>query len=188
MTKRSGALRIIGGEWRSRVISFDASSGVRPTGDRIRETLFNWLQAVTPGARCLDLFAGSGALGLEALSRGAGEVVFVERSNRLASALRNTLKTLAAEDRAQVIAAEAARYLAHCRTRFDIVFLDPPFATDMLDELCATLEQQGLLNEAAYIYIETPKSGTPPLLPSNWSVTRAKIAGQVSYQLAQRQP
>lgn len=181
-----GTLRIIGGEWRSRIVNFDTASGVRPTSDRVRETLFNWLQAATPGAICLDLFAGSGSLGIEALSRGAGEVTFVERSMRLAGELRSRLDLLQAQDRGNVIQSEAEPYLQGCEKRFDIVFLDPPFSTDVIDSVCATLEQRDLLSDNACIYIETPRSGEPPLLPSNWTVTRAKIAGNVSYQLAQR--
>ncbi len=185
-TRSRGTLRVISGEWRSRVLDFDATSGVRPTTGRVRETLFNWLQHATAGAACLDLFAGSGALGIEALSRGARELTFVERSKRLASELRARLSLLNAQDRAQVVQADAKAFLQTCNKQFDIVFLDPPFSTDMTDGICATLEQRGLLNAKAYIYIETPRSGEPPSLPSNWALGRAKIAGQVSYQLAQR--
>lgn len=179
-------LRIIGGEWRSRILSFDATSGVRPTTDRVRETLFNWLQQSTPGASCLDLFSGSGSLGIEALSRGARELTFVERSNRLADELRARISLLDAQDRCQVIQSDAESYLQTCTKQFDIVFLDPPFSTDIIDDVCATLEQCKLLTDDAYIYIETPRSSEPPAIPSNWAVSRAKIAGQVSYQLAQR--
>ena len=186
-TKLRGTLRVIGGEWRSRILNFDATSGVRPTSDRVRETLFNWLQASTPGAICLDLFAGSGSLGIEALSRGAKDVTFVERSNRLADELRSRLSLLEAQERGHVVKSEAEPFLQQSNERFDIVFLDPPFSTDIIDSVCATLETRSLLSEQAYIYIETPRSGEPPVLPHNWSVTRAKIAGNVSYQLAQRQ-
>ena len=186
-TKLRGTLRVIGGEWRSRILNFDATSGVRPTSDRVRETLFNWLQASTPGAICLDLFAGSGSLGIEALSRGAKDVTFVERSNRLADELRSRLSLLEAQERGHVVKSEAEPFLQQSNERFDIVFLDPPFSTDIIDSVCATLEARSLLSERAFIYIETPRSGEPPVLPHNWSVTRAKIAGNVSYQLAQRQ-
>ena len=182
-----GTLRIIGGEWRSRVLNFDATSGVRPTTDRVRETVFNWLQQVTPSASCLDLFAGSGSLGIEALSRGARELTFVERSRRLTDELRTQLSLLEVQDRAQVIQSDAESFLQTCNKQFDIIFLDPPFSTDIVDEVCATLERRKLLNNNAYIYIETPRSGEPPALPSNWTISRAKMAGQVSYQLAQRQ-
>jgi len=171
-----GTLRIIAGEWRSRVLDFNTTSGVRPTTDRVRETLFNWLQHATPGATCLDLFAGSGALGIEALSRGARDLTFVERS----------IDLLEAQDRGQIFQSDAQSYLQTCNKQFDIVFLDPPFSTDIIDNVCAALEQRQLLTNHAYIYIETLRSGEPPVLPSNWVVKRAKIAGQVSYQLAQR--
>lgn len=180
-------LRIIGGEWRSRILNFDTTSGVRPTTDRVRETLFNWLQPATPGANCLDLFSGSGSLGIEALSRGASAVTFVERSNRLSQELNERIGLLNAQDRGQILQSDAESYLQRCDKQFDIVFLDPPFSTDIIDTVCATLEQRQLLADNAYIYIETPRSGEPPVLPSNWTVNRAKIAGQVSYQLAQRQ-
>ncbi len=186
-TKQRGTLRVIGGEWRSRVLHFDATSGVRPTSDRVRETLFNWLLTLTPGASCLDLFAGSGSLGIEAMSRGAEAVTFVERSHRLADELRSRLALLEAQHRGTVIQAEAEPFLSSCTQRFDLVFLDPPFSTDIIDSVCATLENKELLNHRAHIYIETPRAGEPPVLPDNWSVTRAKIAGNVSYQLAQRQ-
>ncbi len=185
-TRPPGTLRIIAGQWRSRVLNFDSSSGIRPTTDRVRETLFNWLQQVTPGATCLDLFSGSGALGIEALSRGARELTFVEQSNRLANALRTRISLLEAQDRGQVVQADAQSYLQTCNKKFDIVFLDPPFAADMIDDVCATLEQCQLLTDDAYIYIETLHSNESPVLPSNWTIKRAKIAGQVSYQLAQR--
>ncbi|NOX27486.1 MAG: 16S rRNA (guanine(966)-N(2))-methyltransferase RsmD [Gammaproteobacteria bacterium] len=185
-TRRRGMLRIIGGEWRSRILNFDTASGVRPTTDRVRETLFNWLQPATPSAKCLDLFSGSGALGIEALSRGAHSVTFVERSNRLSEELRDRINLLDAQDRGHVIQSDAESYLQRSDKQFDIVFLDPPFSTDIIDDVCATLEQRKLLADNAYIYIETPRSGEPPVLPSNWAVNRAKIAGQVSYQLAQR--
>ncbi len=181
-----GTLRIIAGEWRSRILDFDATSGIRPTTDRVRETLFNWLQHATPGATCLDLFAGSGALGIEALSRGAHQLTFVEQSHRLANALRTRISLLDAQDRGQVLQSDAQCYLKTCNKQFDIVFLDPPFATNMLDNVCAALEQHQLLASDAYIYIETAHSSKSLILPSNWIVKRAKIAGQVSYQLAHR--
>ena len=185
-TRPRGTLRIIAGEWRSRVLDFDTTSGVRPTTDRVRETLFNWLQHATPGATCLDLFAGRGALGIEALSRGARELTFVERSHCLANMLRTRIDLLEAQDRGQIFQSDAQSYLQTCNKQFDIVFLDPPFSTDIIDNVCAALEQRQLLTNNAYIYIETSRSGEPPVLPSNWVVKRTKIAGQVSYQLAQR--
>ena len=127
------SVRIIGGGWRGRRITFPDVPGLRPTPDRVRETLFNWLQHDIAGARCLDLFAGSGALGLEALSRGAKELVFVEQSVAASRALQEQLARLGAERRSQVVEMGAARYLRGAAPAFDIVFLDPPFGRDALD-------------------------------------------------------
>jgi 16S rRNA (guanine966-N2)-methyltransferase len=178
-------LRIIGGQWRSRKIRFPDLPQLRPTPDRVRETLFNWLMPVIAGARCLDLFAGSGALGLEALSRGAGAVEFVDRDKQVIEYLRATFGLLKAEH-ASVVQADALTYLAGSAQGFDVVFLDPPFDAELVPPCSAALEAHGWLNPAAYIYIETavqtPLSGLPP----NWQVLREKTAGQVSYRLLQR--
>ena len=179
-------LRIIGGRWRGRRLLFPDVEGLRPTPDRVRETLFNWLAPSIEGARCLDLFAGSGALGIEALSRGAAEVVLVERQPRAVRQLRQNLAQLGAAA-AQVISADVLVWLGGPSRPFDVVFLDPPFGTGLLAPVCMALEQKGWLANGARIYLEAARD-TPKLeLPENWQVVRDKTAGQVSYRLAVRQ-
>ena len=180
------SLRIIAGHWRSRKIHFPDLPQLRPTPDRVRETLFNWLMPVIDGARCLDLFAGSGALGLEALSRGAAEVVFVERDKQVNTYLRDTLRLLKA-DHGMVVEADALSYLAGEATGFDIVFLDPPYQAEVLVPCCQALAASPWLNPHAYIYIETASHTPLPELPANWEVTREKTAGQVAYRLLHTQ-
>jgi len=181
-----GELRIIGGDWRGRKIRFPPVAAIRPTPDRVRETLFNWLQAVVPGSRCLDLYAGSGALGLEALSRGAREVVFVDAEPRVAANLAERLRELDC-DRGRAIRSDAERYLAAPATPFDIVFLDPPFAGNLLGEACRRLEAGGWLAPGAYVYLEAPASAGLPGLPAGWMVLRSKRAGEVGYHLVHRE-
>jgi 16S rRNA (guanine966-N2)-methyltransferase len=178
-------LRIIGGKWRGRRIRFPSVEGIRPTPDRVRETLFNWLQHVIAGSRCLDLFAGSGALGLEALSRGAGQVVFVDRERAVIEQLRQTLKVLGATG-AQLLALDAQHYLDGDAQPFDVVFLDPPFTAEYLPEICATLESRGWLSARAHIYIEQPSHAGSPALPAGWNLLKSGHAGEVGYHLAQR--
>ena len=180
------ALRIIGGQWRSRRLEFPDLPGLRPTPDRVRETLFNWLVPVLPGARCLDLFAGSGALGIEALSRGAAEVVFVERQPLAARALRNNLDRLSAAN-ARVDPLDAFTWLRSPGTPFDIVWLDPPFGEGLLEPACALLEQGGWLAATAWIYLEAEADQPRPLLPAHWIFHREQTAGMVAYRLARRE-
>jgi 16S rRNA (guanine966-N2)-methyltransferase len=178
-------LRVIGGSWRGRRLRFPAAALIRPTPDRVRETLFNWLGARVVGARCLDLFAGSGALGLEALSRGAVHVTFVERDAVAVRALRATLADWGARD-AQVERADALAYLAGTAGHFDIAFLDPPFAAGLLGQAAALLEGNGWLSDAALIYVECgARAGVPPL-PARWLALKAKRAGEVGYHLYAR--
>ncbi len=152
--------------------------GLRPTPDRVRETLFNWLAPVLPGARCLDLFAGSGALGIEALSRGAAEVVFVERQPLAVRALRENLARLKAEN-AQVDLAEALAWLRQPGRPFEIALLDPPFGQGLLEPACAALEAGGWLAETAWIYLEAEADQPAPPLPAHWTPYREKTAGAV---------
>ncbi|MFQ5981741.1 MAG: 16S rRNA (guanine(966)-N(2))-methyltransferase RsmD [Woeseiaceae bacterium] len=179
-----GRLRIVAGKWRSRLLRIVDEPGLRPTSERIRETLFNWLSPVIEGARCLDLFAGTGALGIEALSRGAAEVVFVEKSAHVAQALRKSLEELEASN-AEVHRSDALDYLAGPGPQpFDLVFLDPPFETDLLPDLCRLLDEYGWLKEDAIVYLEQGKDRKMTTLPDGWAVTHEKVAGQVSYSLA----
>lgn len=184
-TNKHGQLRIIGGSWRGRKLSFPTVEGLRPTSDRVRETLFNWLQMDIPGRRCLDLFAGSGALGLEALSRGAAEVVMVEQDRTAAQQIRQHLQTLNCQS-GRVENANAFNYLKGNATAFDIVFLDPPYKLACLAECCQLLEQNGWLKENAVIYLEDSSKNPPPELPANWQLSRSKKAGEIGYHLACR--
>jgi 16S rRNA (guanine966-N2)-methyltransferase len=179
-------LRIIGGKWRGRRISFLPREALRPTSDRVRETLFNWLQPVIAGSRCLDLYAGSGALGLEALSRGAAGVVFVDHDPGIIEHLKATLRLVRAEGGAPKLA-EARRYLESPAEAFDVVFLDPPFADETLPTICAMLESRGWLSPGAFIYIERPAREGSPALPDGWLLHRTGRAGEVGYHLARRQ-
>jgi 16S rRNA (guanine966-N2)-methyltransferase len=175
-------LRIIAGRWRGRRLSFPNLPGLRPTPDRVRETLFNWLAPVLPGARCLDLFAGSGALGIEALSRGAAEVVFVERHPLAVRALRDNLERLPAHG-ARVEPADALDWLRQPSMPFEIAFLDPPFGEGLLEPACVALERGGWLAKTAWVYLEG-EAGTHRLAPPvPWSVHREKTAGAVAYRL-----
>jgi 16S rRNA (guanine966-N2)-methyltransferase len=181
-----GQLRIIGGEWRSRRLSFPDGPGLRPTPDRVRETLFNWLAPYVAGAKVLDAFAGSGAIYLEALSRGAETAVALDNNPAAIASLKQNLETLRCA-KGQVLQSDALRYLQNpATTAFDLVFLDPPFHQNLLVETCALLEQNQWLAERAWIYTE---SETPPSslqLPSTWRLHREKKAGQVYYALWQR--
>ena len=179
---RSRVLRIIGGTWRGRKLRFPASAAIRPTPDRVRETLFNWLGPATQGARCLDLFAGSGALGLEALSRGAAQVTFVEQDAAAAQALRALLTEWQVGD-ATVERTDALRYLAGPSRQFDIVFLDPPFGSDLLAGAAVQLEERGWLKPGARIYVECAAREGLPALPGSWRPLKAKQAGEVGYHL-----
>ncbi len=178
----SGRLRIVAGKWRSRLLPIADEPGLRPTSERIRETLFNWLASTIEGSRCLDLFAGSGALGLEALSRGADEVVFVENSARAAAVLKESVKMLEASG-ARIHKADAIRYLKSEPEPFDIVFLDPPFAADLLKDLCRLLSEGNWLAEGARVYLEQDRERLLPELPDGWTILNDKTAGQVRYAL-----
>lgn len=179
-------LRIIAGQWRGRKFRFPDVPQLRPTPDRVRETLFNWLMPVIEGARCLDLFAGSGALGLEALSRGASEVVFCDSNKKVISYLDDTLATLAVSQ-VKVHTIGAMQYLNGESSAFDIIFLDPPYNMDVLAECCEKLEQSSWLKQNALVYLEHSGHFDTNSLPENWIVTREKQASQVYYLLIKRQ-
>ncbi|HXA36255.1 MAG TPA: 16S rRNA (guanine(966)-N(2))-methyltransferase RsmD [Steroidobacteraceae bacterium] len=178
------SVRIIGGGWRGRRINFPDIPGLRPTPDRVRETLFNWLQHVISGARCLDLFAGSGALGLEALSRGAREIVFVEQAVAAARALQDQLIRFGGQSKGHVVEMGAARYLRSSPRGFDIVFLDPPFGRNALAEYVPMLDAGQWLGVGGLVYLENEKSAGIPALPSHWELLKSKSAGEVGYHLA----
>jgi len=184
-TKKSrGRLRIVAGIWRSRVLEIADVEGLRPTSERIRETLFNWLTPTLAGARCLDLFAGTGVLGLEALSRGAVAAVFVESSKIAIATLRRNVVSLA--DSCSVIHAGAAtEYIAaSVADRFDFVFLDTPFADDSLAELCRLIDESELLAANSNVYLEQDRARPEPDLPDGWKILKSKVAGNVRYTLA----
>ena len=185
MNKARNQLRIIGGQWRGRKLSFPEIPGLRPTPDRVRETLFNWLAPVITGARCLDLFAGSGALGLEALSRGASQVVLLDNHNAATKQLQANLVLLQCTA-AEAVKSEALEYLSGSASPFDIVFLDPPYQADLLPQCIQRLEQGGWLTSPAWIYLEASAKSGLPELPPNWTVYRSKTAGEVGYHLVQR--
>jgi 16S rRNA (guanine966-N2)-methyltransferase len=181
MKRAQGQLRIIGGEWRSRRIEFDAGEELRATPDRVRQTLFDWVTPMVEGARCLDLFAGSGALGLEALSRGAAHVTFCETGRRQLDRIRAALATFNAQARAEVMPADGVTFLELTPRRFDLVFLDPPFGSPLLG---AALERlHTVLAPNHRVFMEW-QNESPPQLPAGYELVREKQAGQVSYALA----
>jgi 16S rRNA (guanine966-N2)-methyltransferase len=179
-----GQVRIIGGRWRGTRLPVPDAQGFRPSADRVRETLFNWLQPVLPGARVLDLFAGSGALGLESLSRGAREAVLVERDPILAERLRGTIEKLGAGSEAQVVRADAIAWLqAPLLGRFDIVFVDPPFDVALWEPALARLP--AWLSADAWLYLESP-ADKPVATGGDWALHREGRTQQVRYALFRR--
>jgi 16S rRNA (guanine966-N2)-methyltransferase len=183
MNRGERELRVIGGRLRGRKWRFPDAPGLRPTPDRVRETLFNWLQTRIGGARCLDLFAGSGALGIEALSRGAGEAVFCDASSTVAANLRATLQTFGLDTVSRVLPQPADRALQDLQGPFDVVFLDPPFDAPLLEPSCAILAARGLLAAGAFVYLEMPARQPLPPLPPDWLPHRQGKAGEVGYHL-----
>lgn len=182
----SGQIRIIGGQWRGRKLPVPDSPGLRPTTDRVRETLFNWLAPHMVDARCLDCFAGSGALGLEALSRYAGSTTLLEMERHVAQQLQKNLATLKASH-AQVVNTNTLTFLAQPGTPHDVVFIDPPFRKGLLEETLSLLEKNGWLADDALIYVESEvENGLPPV-PAHWDLHREKVAGQVAYRLYHRE-
>ncbi|WP_337263147.1 MULTISPECIES: 16S rRNA (guanine(966)-N(2))-methyltransferase [unclassified Serratia (in: enterobacteria)] len=177
----AGQIRIIGGQWRGRKLPVPNSQGLRPTTDRVRETLFNWLAPVIRGARCLDCFAGSGALGLEALSRYAASATLLEYERPVAQQLEKNLALL--QGAGQVINTNALHWLAGTGQPFDVVFLDPPFRQGLLAETVILLEQGGWLADEALIYVEAEAESAATDVPATWTLHREKVAGQVAYRL-----
>ncbi|WP_105622774.1 16S rRNA (guanine(966)-N(2))-methyltransferase [Cronobacter sakazakii] len=182
----NGQIRIIGGQWRGRKLPVPDSPGLRPTTDRVRETLFNWLAPYLVGARCLDCFAGSGALGLEALSRYAADATLLEMERSVAQQLQKNLATLKSSV-AKVVNTNTLNFLNQNGEPHDIVFVDPPFRKGLLEETLNLLETRGWLAPQALIYVESEvENGLPPV-PANWQLHREKVAGQVAYRLYLRE-
>jgi len=184
--KRTGTVRIIGGQWRGTRLAVPDLPGLRPSGDRSRETLFNWLQMHIHGARCVDLFAGSGVLGLEAASRGAAEVILVEKSRQAAQNLRESLKRLNAE-RVEVIEANAINWLALCNPQsMDIIFIDPPFGTGLEVPSLELLTAGDCVSPGGFVYIETAREA-PAIKPvSGWEIMKETTLGEVRMQLLKK--
>lgn len=179
-----GSVRIVGGTLRRSRLEVPDARGLRPTPDRVRETVFNWLAPVIEGARCLDLFAGTGALGLEAMSRGAAACVFVERDRNLCALLQQNIARLKV-DHAEVRGDDAGTYLSSPAQPFDVVFLDPPFTSNLWTEAAARLEAGGWLAAHAFIHVEGPPDAAITL-PLNWALHREGQAGTVRYALYRR--
>lgn len=181
---KQNVLRIIGGKWRSRQIHFPDIAELRPTPNRVRETLFNWLTPWIAGARCLDLFAGSGALGFEASSRGASFVLMVDRSAPVVQQLRNNAQLLQANVQCECLQTPDDTIWDN-QAAFDIIFLDPPFHQNHLQQCCEWLEKSPCINENTLIYIEAECELQPLPIPAHWQVLKNKVAGQVAYYLVQ---
>jgi len=179
-----GSFRVIAGEWRSRRLSFPEVDGLRPTTDRVRETLFNWLSPTISGAYVLDLFSGSGALGFEALSRGAQEATFIEKDSLAYRSLNNNILELNAGVRATVIQADALAWLDHYTgSTYDLIFLDPPFRQNLLEPAIEGLVRAHVLSTGTLIYLEQEKELSSTLVPDSWQLKKEKVAGQVAYRL-----
>ncbi|WP_194756111.1 16S rRNA (guanine(966)-N(2))-methyltransferase RsmD [Aliidiomarina indica] len=183
-SKATGQIRIIGGRWRGRKLPVLDLEGLRPTTDRLKETLFNWLQFGCADARVLDAFAGAGSLGIEALSRGATQAVFVERSAPAAAQLKENLRRLEAESFTEVNCTETRTYLNTPQTPFDLVFLDPPFHQKLLPNTIAQLVSMEAVSRSSWVYIES-EHPLPYEAPANWHLHREKLAGQVCCRLYQ---
>ncbi|WP_299734259.1 16S rRNA (guanine(966)-N(2))-methyltransferase RsmD [uncultured Endozoicomonas sp.] len=181
-----GQLRIIAGEWRSRKLPVADVPGLRPTSDRVRETVFNWLSMITPGANVLDVFSGTGALSFEALSRGAASATILEKSPVAANMLKRNLATLKTS-KAQVIETDSLIWLTRPADQpYDLIFLDPPFRMNLLQPACELLERNGYLHENSYLYIEVEKELSPMPAPDNWQQEKVKTAGQLTFSLWSR--
>lgn len=192
MAKGSNQLRIIGGEWRGRKLCFPDVPNLRPTPDRVRETIFNWLAPMINGAHCLDLFAGSGALGFEALSRGAEHATFVDSHKKATQEIQNNLSLLNANNKANIFSMDGVKFLSHEKfkttevKKYDLVFLDPPYHLDLMQKVVPVLEENDWLADNAMLYLEIEKRQSLPTLPINWQQLKEKTAGEVNYFLFQR--
>jgi 16S rRNA (guanine966-N2)-methyltransferase len=182
MERSPGQVRIIGGMLRGRRIPVPDVPGLRPTPDRVRETLFNWLAPRIAGARVLDLFAGTGALGIEAASRGAAAVTLVEAQRGAQVALRDTLQRLALPE-AKLVAGDALTFLSSGAGQFDVIFLDPPFAANLLVPALTAIHHHKTLAAGGFCYLEHPRAAPLPTVPEGWLVHRSGQAGEVGYHL-----
>jgi RNA methyltransferase, rsmD family len=185
-SKAMGEVRVIAGLWRGRKLPVLNAEGLRPTTDRVKETLFNWLMMDVSNARCLDCFAGSGSLGIEALSRQAQAVVFLEKFANAAQQLKKNLASLKT-DKGTVINTDTLAYLAQKNNdnSFDIIFIDPPFHHQFVPQILPLLQQNNWLAENALIYVETEKNHPPLPLAENWQIIKEKSAGMVTSRLIQ---
>jgi 16S rRNA (guanine966-N2)-methyltransferase len=184
--RRDGFVRIISGQWRGRKLPVHDVEGLRPTTDRVKETVFNWLAQDIYQAKCLDLFAGSGGLSFEALSRGAESITMLELDKKAANQLQQNLTTVGATN-ANVLNTDSLKYLAQTGTPHDLVFIDPPFRKDLIQNVIDLLEANNWLTPHAMIYIEAEKELGEIVTPSHWRLHREKIAGQVCYRLFERE-
>ena len=178
----SSQVRIIGGKWKRRSVSFLAINDLRPTPDRVRETLFNWLQFDIQGTRCLDMFAGSGALGIEALSRGAAECIFFEKNPAQGKQLQQNLINFAQQP--QVFVGDSLQLIKQQQQAFDIIFLDPPYRLNLWHSACELLITHQLIHQDSLIYIEADKDWTALALPDDWQFFKSTKAGSVYSYLA----
>ncbi|EKO3387462.1 16S rRNA (guanine(966)-N(2))-methyltransferase RsmD [Vibrio fluvialis] len=181
----SGQVRIISGLWRGRKLPVHDAEGLRPTTDRVKETLFNWLAQDIPHARCLDLFAGSGGLGFESASRQADKVTMLEMNPQAFAQLKTNIAALKASN-IEAVNTDTLAYLKQPGQAYDVVFIDPPFRQGLLQETVQLLEQNGWLAANAMIYIESEKELPLTELPESWQLYREKLAGQVCYRLFER--
>ncbi len=184
VSNKKNQLRIIGGSFRGRKLIFPECRGLRPTSDRIRETLFNWLQGEVAGARCLDLFAGSGALGFEALSRGAEHVVFVDTEPKAMAQIKQNAEHLQISN-ADFMLVQSDAYLKKITAKpmFDVIFCDPPFHQNLLSDSLFALAASSALKAEAKIYVEAEVPLNESVLPDGWFILKAKTAGRVHYHL-----
>ncbi|MEM7282772.1 MAG: 16S rRNA (guanine(966)-N(2))-methyltransferase RsmD [Pseudomonadota bacterium] len=179
--------RIIAGDFRGRRLSFPADQDIRPSPDRVRETVFNWLAPWIQGARCLDLFAGSGALGFEALSRGAASVDFVDHNRVVCDGLRANVSVLNLKHRTAVNQSTAQGFLSGCDKTYDLIFLDPPFHQGMLLDILSEIEQGAWLVAGGFVYGESEAGQDLQYLSANWQLTKSKTASKVAYHLLRRE-
>lgn len=184
--RRKGFIRIISGRLRGRKLPVHDVEGLRPTTDRVKETVFNWLAPDIYQAKCLDLFAGSGSLGFESLSRGAESITMLELDKKAANQLQQNLATIGASN-VEIFNTDSLKYLAQPGTPHDVVFIDPPFRQDLIQNIIALLEANHWLAPHAIIYIEAEKELADLATPAHWHLHREKTAGQVNYRLYQRE-